>query len=212
MKIYLYQYYNEIKAYYCAKDVDLNSEAVRKRFEDLYDDGPQANIEEKSSIIKVDEEQLIADLTLLIGRYYLVDRHLQMGRIYPMISFRSFPSNAEKKETFQSRYALLPALLRSLDMEVCIDQDLKNYLVQKQYDSASNTNISMMVLGGFIAIVGLTAVAIALTFLSVTTGGVAGLAVACGVTASLSGAGLFAMSTYSNKHTTNESFDISSHP
>lgn len=59
--------------------------------------------------------------------------------------------------------------------------------------SSSTTNISMMVFGGFIAAIGITAVAVAFTLLNAATLGLAGLVVAgIGVTAALTGLGLFA--------------------
>ncbi len=69
-------------------------------------------------------------------------------------------------------------------------------------NSATSTNISMMVLGGFIAAAGIAAVAIAFTVLNAATFGVAGLAVAgIGVAAALSGVGLFATGAYKNRQT-----------
>jgi hypothetical protein len=62
----------------------------------------------------------------------------------------------------------------------------------------SITSISMMVLGGFIAVIGITAVALAFTLLNAATFGIAGLAVAGGAVA-LSGIGLFAVGTYKNR-------------
>lgn len=65
--------------------------------------------------------------------------------------------------------------------------------------SSSPTNISMMVLGGIIAVVGITAVAIAFTVLNAATLGIAGLTVASvGVALALSGVGLFAVGVNKN--------------
>ena len=71
-------------------------------------------------------------------------------------------------------------------------------------------NISMMVLGGFIAAAGIAAVAIAFTLLNAATFGTSGLMLACvGVGAVLSGVGLFATGAYKNKQTTSdESLDF----
>ena len=61
---------------------------------------------------------------------------------------------------------------------------------------ASTSNISMMVLGGFIAAAGIAAVAVAFTVLNAATFGVAGGGLACaGAAAALSGVGLFAAGT-----------------
>ena len=65
--------------------------------------------------------------------------------------------------------------------------------------SSSSTNISMMVLGGVIAVVGIAAVAIAFTVLNAATLGIAGLTVASiGVALALSGVGLFAVGANKN--------------
>lgn len=71
----------------------------------------------------------------------------------------------------------------------------------------------MMVLGGFIAVAGIAAVAIAFTLLNAATFGVAGLVVAgLGVTSILAGVGLFTAGTYRNRQaTSNESLDDSAH-
>ncbi|MCL9686757.1 hypothetical protein MJ258_04460, partial [Legionella sp. EUR-108] len=67
-------------------------------------------------------------------------------------------------------------------------------------DSSSLSNISMMILGGFIATAGIAAVAIAFTVLNAATLGIPGIVVACiGVAAALSGIGLFATGTYKNR-------------
>lgn len=66
--------------------------------------------------------------------------------------------------------------------------------------SSSLTNISMMVLGGFIAAAGIAAVAIAFTLLNAATFGVSGLILASvGVATILSGVGLFATAAYKNR-------------
>ncbi len=62
--------------------------------------------------------------------------------------------------------------------------------------------LSMMVLGGFIAAVGVASVAIAFTLLHATTLGAAGLIVAgLGIGALVSGVGLFATGLYKNWQT-----------
>lgn len=69
----------------------------------------------------------------------------------------------------------------------------------------THSSISMMVLGGFIAAVGITAVAMAFTVLNAATFGTSGLVMAgVGVAVSLSGVGLFAMGAYKNKNTTSD--------
>ncbi len=61
-------------------------------------------------------------------------------------------------------------------------------------------NISMMVFGGFIAALGVTAVAIAFTSLHAATFGIAGVAVAgIGIAALTSGVGLFASGAYRDR-------------
>jgi hypothetical protein len=89
------------------------------------------------------------------------------------------------------------------------DELLKSSAVkssQMQEDNFSSiSNISMMVLGGFIAAAGIAAVAIAFTVLNAATFGVAGLVVAgIGVAVALSGVGLFATGAYKNKNTTSD--------
>jgi uncharacterized RDD family membrane protein YckC len=70
-------------------------------------------------------------------------------------------------------------------------RNLKNST--KESNSSSTGDISMMVLGGFIAVLGIAAVAIAFTLLNAATLGIAGLVVAgVGVVATLAGVGLFA--------------------
>ena len=72
-------------------------------------------------------------------------------------------------------------------------------------NSSPITNISLMVLSGFIAAVGITAVAIAFTVLNAATFGIAGIVVATiGVTLALSGMGLFAASAYKNRQKKDE--------
>ena len=62
-----------------------------------------------------------------------------------------------------------------------------------------------MVLYGFIAAVGITAVAIAFTVLNAATFGIAGIVVATnGVILALSGMGLFVASTYKNRQKPDE--------
>ncbi|WP_133129237.1 ankyrin repeat domain-containing protein [Legionella yabuuchiae] len=62
------------------------------------------------------------------------------------------------------------------------------------------SNISMMILGGFIAAVGISAIAIAFTVLNVATFGAAGIALATmGVAATLTGVGLFAAGAHKQK-------------
>ena len=77
--------------------------------------------------------------------------------------------------------------------------------------SPSTVNISMMVLGGFIAFVGIAAVAIAFTVLNAATFGAAGIVVASvGAAAVLSGVGLFATGAYKNRQTSpDDSLDFS---
>ncbi len=65
-------------------------------------------------------------------------------------------------------------------------------------------NISMLVLSGFVTVVGIAAVAIAFTALNAVTCGIAGVAVASvGVALTLSGIGLFATGIYINTATNN---------
>ncbi|MFA5961032.1 MAG: hypothetical protein WC785_11025 [Tatlockia sp.] len=65
--------------------------------------------------------------------------------------------------------------------------------------SSSINNISMMVLGGFITVLGVAAVATSFILLNALTGGVVGLVVAgIGIASILSGIGLFATGAYRN--------------
>lgn len=69
--------------------------------------------------------------------------------------------------------------------------------------SSPMMNISMQVLGGFMAVVGCAAVAAAFILLNAATFGTVGLVVAgLGVAAVLSGVGLFATGTYKNRQLT----------
>ncbi|HBD7476101.1 TPA: hypothetical protein KKX77_002628 [Legionella pneumophila] len=69
----------------------------------------------------------------------------------------------------------------------------------KKGHASSMSNISMMVLGGFIAAAGIAAVAIAFTVLNAATFGITGLLVAgIGSGAVLAGVGLFASGAYKN--------------
>lgn len=81
----------------------------------------------------------------------------------------------------------------------------------KDGSTSSTMNISMMVLGGFIAAAGIAAIAIAFTVLNAATFGVAGLIVSVvGAAAALSGVGLFATGAYKNRQTTSyESLNFS---
>jgi hypothetical protein len=66
--------------------------------------------------------------------------------------------------------------------------------------SSPLSNISMMVLGGFIAAAGIAAVALSFTLLNALTLGMPGLIVgSIGVAAALSGIGLFATGAYKNR-------------
>jgi ABC-type tungstate transport system substrate-binding protein len=59
-----------------------------------------------------------------------------------------------------------------------------------------------MVMGGFIAVLGTSAVALAFTLLNAATFGIAGIVVASiGVAAALTGVGLFATGAYKNSST-----------
>lgn len=81
---------------------------------------------------------------------------------------------------------------------------IKSSQLQEE-NTSSISNVSMMVLGGFIATAGIAAVAIAFTVLNAATFGIAGLVVAgIGVAAALSGVGLFATGAYKNKNTTSD--------
>jgi hypothetical protein len=65
--------------------------------------------------------------------------------------------------------------------------------------NSSINNISMMVLGGFITVLGLAAVTTSFILLNALTGGVVGLVVAgIGIASTLSGIGLFAIGAYRN--------------
>ncbi|MGX8737613.1 hypothetical protein [Legionella pneumophila] len=85
-----------------------------------------------------------------------------------------------------------------------INPEVKPSQIKETHPSLMS-NISMMVIGGFIAAAGITAIAIAFTVLNAATFGVAGLLVTgLGVAATLSGAGLFATGAYKHLHTIGE--------
>lgn len=83
-------------------------------------------------------------------------------------------------------------------------QNLVNTPSRAEDTSSTPTwNISMMVLGGFIAAAGIAAVAIACTLLNAASFGIAGLVLAgLGVAAALTGVGLFASGAYKKSHHT----------
>lgn len=167
VKVYLFQCYDEIEAYYCAKDVDLTSEEVDGPLMDLYDDGPFVNTQKRSNIIKVNEAQFIDDLNLVLDKTFSIKKSVAMGQYRPMIAFSSLspeaikerkepmhpyyddgitklyrrPSAAEKQAKFQSRFASLPLLLEQLGMEVIIDERLKSYL--DEYVDRSSQELEM---------------------------------------------------------------------
>lgn len=76
--------------------------------------------------------------------------------------------------------------------------------------SSSTMNISMMVLSGFIATVGIAAVAVSFTMLNAATLGIPGLVIAgLGIAATLSGIGLFSTAICKPGTTTSETLAIS---
>jgi len=78
----------------------------------------------------------------------------------------------------------------------------------EETNSLSMSNISMMVLGGFIAVAGIAAIAVAFTVLNAATLGIPGLFLAgAGIAAVLTGCGLFAYNI--NKQTTPNTLDFS---
>jgi len=80
----------------------------------------------------------------------------------------------------------------------------------EETNSLSMSNISMMVLGGFIAVAGIAAIAIAFTVLNAATLGIPGLLLAgVGIAAVLAGCGLFAYNM--KKQTTPNILDSSMH-
>lgn len=91
----------------------------------------------------------------------------------------------------------------------------KVHLVETSYKAAikpsqassSMSNISMMVLGGFIAVAGIAAIAIAFTVLHAATLGIPVLLAGAGMAAVLTGCGLFACNM--NKKTTPNTLDFS---
>jgi hypothetical protein len=84
-------------------------------------------------------------------------------------------------------------------------QDLQPQQAEVDINYSPITNISLMVLSGFIASVGITAVAIAFSALNAAIFGIAGIIVATiGVTTALSGMGLFAVSAYKHRQKTDE--------
>jgi hypothetical protein len=76
-------------------------------------------------------------------------------------------------------------------------------------NSSSINNISLIALSGFIAVLGITAVAIAFTVLNVATFGIPGIVVTTiGITLALSGMGLFAASAYKNRQKKDENSEV----
>jgi nucleoside permease NupC len=86
-----------------------------------------------------------------------------------------------------------------------------NTVLPQDAESSSMSNVSMQILGGFIAAIGCAAVAIAFVALNAATLGVAGLVVAgLGVASVLAGVGLFAIGTYKTCQTSpNEHQELS---
>lgn len=85
--------------------------------------------------------------------------------------------------------------------EAHLELNLRQYFQQpKSRDGAAAINISMQVLGGFIAVMGCAAVAAALVYINVVSFGVGGLLVTClGSASVLLGVGLFAGGLYKNR-------------
>lgn len=125
-------------------------------------------------------------------------------------SIKEVPSTAPHNDLFkkmiESEFNNTKKVLLAADKAEELNKNNKIKLPQTKTTSTSSMmGISMMVLGGFIAAAGITAVAIAFTLLNAATFGAAGLAVAIvGVAATLSGVGLFATGAYKNKQTTSD--------
>lgn len=105
--------------------------------------------------------------------------------------------------------AKLLVMLTSFNKEMLhIENELRpkmESVLREARETPETHSISMMVLGGFIATVGITAIAIAFTVLNTATFGTAGLVMAgIGFAAALSGVGLFATGAYKNKSTTSD--------
>ena len=74
----------------------------------------------------------------------------------------------------------------------------------------SSCNLSMQILGGFMAVLGVAAVAVAFTVLNAATFGIAGLVVAgIGAAVALAGVGLFAVGSLKKYEATSSTNDIS---
>jgi hypothetical protein len=102
---------------------------------------------------------------------------------------------SEQRKQLDEEHRLEKQLLAEPDI-----QEKQNPDTKSDTPSSSITNISMMVLGGFITVAGIAAVAIAFTVLNAVTFGIPGLIVAgLGVAAALSGMGLFAAGAYKNR-------------
>jgi hypothetical protein len=100
--------------------------------------------------------------------------------------------------TLEAKYPSLAEALVSKESLLFLGQTENRVEIEVENFPLSN-NISMMVLGGFIAVVGVAVVALAFILLNAATGGITGLVIAgIGTAAALSGIGLFAFGSQGN--------------
>lgn len=129
----------------------------------------------------------------------------------PSVSANLFANNRVDLLLVVIRPDSLPPSLRPMDEQLASDsqnpdETLREKAVKKEasrYCSPKSKNISMQILGGFMAALGCSAVALAFTVLNTATlGGV-------GIAALILGIGFFAVGTYRNCQTSPDALDFS---
>ena len=168
--------------YVCSTLQDLaNVEQFQPRFQELKKEIPPGHVEEEQRVKHLEEQE----------------------RLQKQIEEEQRVKQLEEQKRLQEQ--------REEEQRVKHIEEQSSELVEEQHPRSfeelqpGHANFSMMILGGFIAAVGIAAVAIAFTVLNAATFGIAGLVVAgVGIVATLSGIGLFATGAYKNRQATSE--------
>jgi serine/threonine protein kinase len=155
------------------EDLSLIAQAIADKIQDI-------DVQAQQIVKRINEElrQRQAEAQQKNQAQALIDGHVQQIR-HLEVSFTNITTVAEEQEAIAVHEINGP-------MELNVSSPL--------------SNISMMVLGGFIAAAGIAAVALSFTLLNALTLGMPGLIVgSIGVAAALSGIGLFATGAYKNR-------------
>ncbi|MCA0404089.1 MAG: DnaJ domain-containing protein [Proteobacteria bacterium] len=155
---------------------------------------PEATLTNLSAILEGHVENLVEKNTGFLSLFKnlpIVDEYKEIisyiKKNYPLLKYLPPIAVKLKSEIKTLEYTQEPMLLAS------------NTTVFKTENSFSLSNISMQILGGFIATLGIAAVALAFIVLNASTLGLAGIVIAgVGFAAALAGTGLFATGTYNN--------------